>query len=257
MKNTDIKVNDKFGDWVVTDINIPSKGGNKYVQCQCKCGEIKNVMSSSLRRGKTSSCRSCAARKTTTQLEIGSKYKDWTILEGPIYKNSTAYYKVKCECGTEMFKLPIELLYKDRDFCCMKCSHKENMNNITTKNGKIGELTKTEHTRLKKSAKKRQYEFNVSIEYLWNLFENQQKICAITGDHIDDFSKASLDRIDSTKGYIEGNVQWVTQQANLSKHIMSTQELYDFCIKVLNHANQQPSTPLTKCEGSETNPWNS
>lgn len=24
-------------------------------------------------------------------------------------------------------------------------------------------------------------------------------------------------------------------------------------IKVLNHANQQPSTPLTKCEGSETN----
>ena len=28
---------------------------------------------------------------------------------------------------------------------------------------------------------------------------------------------------------------------------------YEFCRKVLNHANQQPSQPLTKLEGSETN----
>lgn len=34
---------------------------------------------------------------------------------------------------------------------------------------------------------------------------------------------------------------------------MSMNELYEFCNKVLNYANQQPSTPLTKCEGSETN----
>lgn len=59
--------------------------------------------------------------------------------------------------------------------------------------------------------------------------------------------------IDSTKGYIEGNVQWVTTQANRCKHILSMSELYEFAQKVLNHANQQPSTPLTKCEGSETN----
>jgi hypothetical protein len=38
---------------------------------------------------------------------------------------------------------------------------------------------------------------------------------------------------------------------------MTMSELYEFCKKVLNHANQQPSTPLTKCEGSETNSWNS
>jgi hypothetical protein len=34
---------------------------------------------------------------------------------------------------------------------------------------------------------------------------------------------------------------------------MSTQELLEFANKIINHANQQPSTPLTKCEGSETN----
>ena len=53
--------------------------------------------------------------------------------------------------------------------------------------------------------------------------------------------------------YSEGNVQWVTYRANVSKHTMSMNELYEFCKKVLNYANQQPSQPLTKLEGSETN----
>ena len=55
------------------------------------------------------------------------------------------------------------------------------------------------------------------------------------------------------KGYIEGNVQWVTYQSNLSKHVMTMEQLYEFCRKVLDHANQQPSQPLTKLKGSETN----
>lgn len=114
-------------------------------------------------------------------------------------------------------------------------------------------MTLTRYTKLQLSAKKRNIEFNISLEYLWNLFESQQQICAITGDYIPNIEEASLDRIDSSKGYIEGNVQWVTQQANLSKHVMTMEQLYEFCKKVLNHANQQPSTPLTKCEGSETN----
>lgn len=42
-------------------------------------------------------------------------------------------------------------------------------------------------------------------------------------------------------------------QANVSKHIMSMNELYNFCTKVLNHANQQGSQPLKKLEPSETN----
>lgn len=61
-----------------------------------------------------------------------------------------------------------------------------------------------------------------------------------------------MDRINSDIGYTEGNVQWTTYRANVSKHTMTMSELYEFCKKVLNHANQQPSAPLTKCEGSET-----
>lgn len=90
------------------------------------------------------------------------------------------------------------------------------------------------------------------MEYLWNLFIYQNKVCALTGDPLN-INTASLDRIDSKYGYIEGNVQWVTAQANKCKHILTMTELYEFCEKVLRHANQQPSQPLTKLEGSTTN----
>lgn len=171
MKKIDIKVGDKFGDWTVISTDVPSRNKSRYVLCQCKCGKQSEINASALRTGKSSSCKSCAKRKKSTILEIGNKYKYWTVLEGPIYKNYTAYYKVKCDCGTEEYKLPIELLSKNSCFQCKKCAHKENMSNIRKKNGEIGDLTKTEHTRLKRSAEKRGYEFNVSIEYLWNLFQ--------------------------------------------------------------------------------------
>lgn len=64
--------------------------------------------------------------------------------------------------------------------------------------------------------------------------------------------RASLDRIDSSKGYIKGNVQWTTIDANIAKQDMKESDFIELCQKVVNHANQQPSLPLTKQEGSET-----
>lgn len=253
MNKLDIKVGDKFGEWTVIDIDRFSKHGHTYVQCKCSCGNIKDIASTALKRGKTSKCKKCAARSKTTQLQVGSSIKDWTILEGPVYVNSTAYYKVQCKCGKVLYKLPLELLDSNKYFCCDDCAHVKNMEKIRKQNGQIGDLTKTMFTRIKRAAEARKIKFDVTMGFLWNLFLEQERLCAITGDRIDHIGNASLDRIDSTGEYTEGNVQWVTKQANLSKHVMSMKELYEFCQKVLNHANQQPSTSLTTCEGSETN----
>lgn len=253
MRKREINIGDVFGDWTIIDTNCKSRHGARYVKCRCKCGIEKEINLSALLHNKTTCCKSCSKRKQTRIFNKGDKFKSWTIIDGPVYINSTAYYKVKCDCGSEAYKLPLELLYTNRDFCCEKCAHKRSMYNITVKNGRKGDLTKTEYTRLKRSAESRNISFEVSMSYLWDLFLKQNHVCAITGDSLSDIHNASLDRIDSKLGYIEGNVQWVTKQANLSKHIMSMDQLYEFCRKVLRHANQQPSQPLTKLEGSETN----
>jgi hypothetical protein len=41
----------------------------------------------------------------------------------------------------------------------------------------------------------------------------------------DPITSASLDRIDSSKGYIKGNIQWVSRAVNYMKNDMSENDL--------------------------------
>ena len=66
------------------------------------------------------------------------------------------------------------------------------------------------------------------------LFLKQNRKCALTGqsiffakttrEHDSKQTTASLDRIDSNNGYIEGNVQWVHKKLNMMKQAMPDQE---------------------------------
>ena len=255
MKKLSCEIGEKFGYWEVIN-NIPiSKSGHSYVKVRCKCGKEEDKCLSDLISGRTTGCRSCKARERSRDIHIGDTYKHWTVIDGPrTSEHNCLEWFVKCDCGKNTRWIQgNELMNPNKCFECQQCAAKKRGNSIAVSNGKVGELTLTRYTHLVKSATKRHKEFNVSIEYLWNLFKSQKQICAITGEYIESIKEASLDRIDSSKDYVEGNLQWTTYIANVSKHTMTMEQLYDFCKKVLNHANQQPSTPLTKCEGSETN----
>lgn len=254
MKKSTCKLGDQFGDWSIIDETTFTKGGHTYVKAQCKCGKIEDKCLSDLRNGRSKSCRSCAAQSRSRQIKIGDKYKHWTVINGPqTTEHQCVVWECQCDCGNTRWIQGNELTNPNKCFQCAKCAAKERGAIQAERNGKVGELTLTRYTKLQRSAETRNISFNISMEYLWNLFEYQNHTCAITGDYIPSITEASLDRINSNGNYEEGNVQWVTYQANVSKHTMSMNELYEFCKKVLNHANQQPSQPLTKLEGSETN----
>lgn len=88
---------------------------------------------------------------------------------------------------------------------------------------------------IKRHAKDRNIEFNINLEFAWNLFLKQEKKCALSGLEIS-FGKtnkisnsASLDRIDSSKGYIEGNVQWVHKDINIMKNKFQQDYFINLC----------------------------
>lgn len=96
---------------------------------------------------------------------------------------------------------------------------------------------------IKKKSSGRGLEFNVTIEYLWDLFIKQERKCALTKIDIC-FSRvlsrnrdctASLDRIDSSKGYIEGNVQWVHKDINYMKQDYDQNYYIEMCKKVAEY----------------------
>ena len=95
--------------------------------------------------------------------------------------------------------------------------------------------------RLKRGASARNIEILISIEYLQTLLENQEYKCALTGRqlicgyvHLKEYT-ASVDRIDSSRGYVDGNVQWVHKDVNLCKQSLSNEDFIKMCEEVSEH----------------------
>lgn len=91
-------------------------------------------------------------------------------------------------------------------------------------------------TRIQRSAKERRRPFEITIQYAWELYEKQDRRCKLSCLPIKfpSYSQASdgtasLDRIDSTKGYVEGNVQWVHKDINMMKQDHSDVDFIALC----------------------------
>lgn len=81
---------------------------------------------------------------------------------------------------------------------------------------------------MKRGAKRRKKDFEITKEYMIMLLESQGFRCAITGrlftleniSHI-----GSIDRIDNLKGYIPGNIWFITQKENAKKADYSIEQI--------------------------------
>ena len=94
--------------------------------------------------------------------------------------------------------------------------------------------------KIKERATKKGFEFNLTLEYLMSIFNGK---CALSGLEIQ-FGKhwkmmsdqpASLDRIDNTKGYIIGNVQFISTAINYMKNNMSHRDTIKLCNIIAKH----------------------
>lgn len=91
----------------------------------------------------------------------------------------------------------------------------------------------------------RNLDLTITIKDVWDLFVSQNGLCALSGlpiilpTNCKDYQKstASLDRIDSSKGYISGNVQWVHKDVNLMRWWYSINHFLFLCDIIVNHAD--------------------
>lgn len=100
-------------------------------------------------------------------------------------------------------------------------------------------ISKTFFNIIKRQAKVRNIEFDITLDYLESLLNNQKYKCALSNVDIvigywNDDTNGSLDRIDSSKGYIEGNVQWLHKDVNMCKQSLSNNEFIEMCTRIYN-----------------------
>lgn len=57
---------------------------------------------------------------------------------------------------------------------------------------------------------------------------------------------ASLDRIDNAKGYIQGNVRFITVMANLARSTFTDEQVLEFCHAVVQNHKKEPGSEVQK-----------
>lgn len=88
--------------------------------------------------------------------------------------------------------------------------------------------------------------FNITLDYLLKLWNNQNGKCALSGIEMTyelnkgrTHTNVSIDKIDRTKGYTIGNIQLVCMACNQIKSDMPEDMMYYFCKHVVeNYENQ-------------------
>lgn len=150
-----------------------------------------------------------------------------------VIKRDNRYYKDCPNCGEEQSYLRKNYAEESLRLgkLCKKCA-----NSLPESNNHKGYykdvLRKSFAYKYKSSAALRGIVWNISFDYLADLLIEQDFKCALTGWPIhamDVNSPASLDRIDSSIGYIEGNVQWVYSKVNMMKQHYTQQDFLDVC----------------------------
>ena len=91
----------------------------------------------------------------------------------------------------------------------------------------------------KKGGISRGYDWDLTIEDIWQLYERQDGVCALSGLPIGWAIKgltatASIDRIDSSEGYILENVQLVHKDINFMKQQFDQEYFINLCKAVID-----------------------
>lgn len=197
---------------------------------------------------------------------IGEMYGEYKVIseEVDFTKDRKIKFKVECSCGHQ-HSVRAYFLITGRQKMCRSCSMRKAFWKSANEGKKVGfcnlehqgvgDITKTTYGHFKQMASRRNIEWSkdLTIEFLWKLYLNQNKKCSLSGLDIEfteerkssnvNFEKmtCSLDRIDSSKGYLSDNVQWVHKDVNRMKWAFEQNHFIDMCNLIVKHANQQPS----------------
>jgi hypothetical protein len=96
--------------------------------------------------------------------------------------------------------------------------------------------------RAKKNSQKKNREFQITKDDVLELFEKQNGRCFYTNREMEWSSGSksntavSIDRIDSSKGYVKDNIALCCVVVNYIKHEMTIEEMIDWCSAIVEHS---------------------
>ncbi len=166
----------------------------------------------------------------------GQKIGKWTVMHRVQANRRHTVWRCICECGNVKDVYSTHLI-QGNSKACQKC-YPKGVNHHQWKG--FGNISGDYWNSIQRGAfgnkgRRKAVDFSITIEYAWNLFLKQNKKCALSGLDLNiNYNEscnhtASLDRIDSNLGYIEGNVQWVHKDINMMKRTYDQDYFITMC----------------------------
>ena len=196
----------------VQDSRISHDGEKYYSKCLGCKREISSKYKVCLRRTLANGyCRKCATRYNKANVP----------------QNESGKWISHCpKCGVEQtYTRPESARASEREgWVCRNCRDSSNT-------GPVGNERRL-YNKYKKSAANRGIDWNINLEQFIGEYNG---VCTMTGWELSmDYKKstASLDRIDSSKGYEVGNLQWVHSMVNMAKSRYPHEKFVEMCVAI-------------------------
>lgn len=144
-------------------------------------------------------------------------------------------YSCVCECG-DHYQVQANHLRDGKTKACRKCNGVRLRNSNSPHWKGWGEIPGFAWSKILREAENRSLSVEITIQDAWNLFVRQGGVCKLSGlpiafrkSHASEAATASLDRIDSSKGYTLDNIQWVHKDINRMKNMFDQKWYFKVC----------------------------
>ena len=216
----------RFGRLVVLKDAGRNKWGSYLWECKCDCGIIKNISSSNL-----NSARSCGCTQHKIKNRCGQSYGQLTVLKlHHLRKGRGSFWVCLCACGNTTVVHGGDLQTNHTKSC--GCLSKLPMG-VAALNYTIGQI--------KREAKRRGYDFRLAREKVRELSIQDCYYCGKAptvkkfGNSRGLFGWNGIDRVDNSKGYVEGNVVACCTMCNVMKLDHTVKRFLEHVTKITKH----------------------
>lgn len=233
----------EFGDWKIISEGIRTKHNSRQWICRCKCGFERLFTTSFLNSYPVTMCPTCrehVRKKEDDDISLilcGKEIGTYTVLR-MLNRNKygSRQWLCKCRCGFErvFFTSHLNGAGKKKATICEKCCLQE----MELMNRVYDQIPNRFWHKFLNVAQRREISVSITKDDLYDLYLSQEKKCALTGlslyftllnTNFNRYTNASLDRIDSSKPYEKGNIQWVEKRINMMKNSYSQSDFISLC----------------------------
>ena len=206
--------------------------------CRCDCGKEKAILGSSLTTGNTKSC-GCSTGRYCEE-KPGTRYGRLTVLRrGPNKRDKSgasrgATWVCRCDCGNEIAVPGSSLRSKNTESCgCLRVERAIERNALPP--GVSAQRRAIDV--MKRNAKNRCIKWELTDEQTINLMAQPCDYCGQSPSNLSSartgtFNYSGIDRVDSSRGYVLGNVVPCCFVCNNAKRTMSKEAFLSWVRKV-------------------------